>query len=214
MNKNILLLSMIITILSVNSLFAGFQFHINPKLGIEAGIANYGSLNSMTNNAFYYKEDLNFQMGYGFDINNEDSALKGIALLFDFGSTPINFITIPLEQVDKNPQFISTATANGIYTGLAINFDFRNNFLLGLASGAKFGFRKDLKEAIIGGYGRITLGYKFFKTEKVAISAMFDIAGEGFKYSDADYYKLFTVDGIEGYGNFSISFGMGFQFGK
>ena len=213
MKIKIILISLIISIFSINSLFAGFQFHINPKIGSIGGFSKVQ--NDKIRTAVGYKENWNLQTGYGFQIGDGSNSLNTISLLLDFGYSPIDLLTVSEEQEKKNPQLISSGDIPAIYTGVALNFDFANNFLLGIALGPKFGFGNGISKGVFGGYGRITLGYKFFKTEKIALSAMFDIESEGYTFDKADYDRLFAIPGVqEKYATLSLNFGMGFQFGK
>lgn len=222
MKRKILLISLIVSIFSVNSLFAGLQFHINPKFGAETGVIfNKDVKKDTLDSSIVFKKDYNFQLGYGFQIGDGSNSLKMVSLLFDFGAAPINLTYLINSKYDykkngilDNPSTIFLTIIPAYYTGLALNFDFENNFILGLAGGFKFGISKDLSDPILGGYARTTLGYKFFKTEKIALSAMFDIYMEGYSISEREYKVLASIDDYKDYATVAVTFGMGFQFGK
>ena len=213
MKIKILIISLIITIFSINTVFAEFQFHINPKLGVDMGIANYNDYNTLN---FNYKANLNMQIGYGFGVDSD--ILDNVGLLFDFGLDNNTFTTST--KYDANQQaavkLLSSSSYLSVYTGLALNFECDNNAFFAIASGAKFGVGGDklnLKTPIISPYVRLTFGETLVEKEFYSMSVMLDLEYQYNIFDNADYYKLFIIDNVKNYHDLSITLGLGIKFG-
>ena len=130
-SKTIFYIPALLILFSFN-LFANFKFGISPRLGADINIAETKDYNSVLLDP---RLDINFQIGYGFKLNNVN-LLSGIDLLFDFG---INEHMVSV--IDKNTSLINRVSAFGIYTGVALKFDLtknNQNLLVGISSGVQF----------------------------------------------------------------------------
>ena len=142
------------------NLFANFKFGISPRLGADINIAKSQNYSSVL---LEPRLDLNFQIGYGFKLNNIN-LLSGIDLLFDFG---INEHMVSI--IDNDTSFINRVTAFGIYTGVALKFDLtknNQNLLVGLSAGVQFNplLRVNYKSVPISSYVRLSFERKLFET--------------------------------------------------
>ncbi len=149
------------------NLFGNFKFGISPRLGADINIAETEYYNSVLLDP---RLDINFQIGYGFKLNNIN-LLSGIDLLFDFG---INEHMVSI--IDNNTSLINRVTSIGIYTGVALKFDLtknNQNLLLGLSAGVQFNplLGVNYKSVPISPYVRLSFERKFFETEKTDLIA-------------------------------------------
>ncbi|WP_256097220.1 hypothetical protein [Brachyspira hampsonii] len=128
LSRKIFVILTLLILFSFN-LFANFKFGISPRIGADINIAETKDYNSVLLDP---RLDINFQIGYGFKLNNVN-LLSGIDLLFDFG---INEHMVSIMY--NNTSLINRVIAFGIYTGAALKFDLTKNnqhLLAGIALG-------------------------------------------------------------------------------
>ncbi|MEI0603346.1 hypothetical protein R4K55_03925 [Brachyspira alvinipulli] len=190
------------------NLFCNFKFGISPRLGADINIAKSQNYSSVL---LEPRLDLNFQIGYGFKLNNIN-LLSGIDLLFDFG---INEHMVSI--IDNDTSFINRVTAFGIYTGVALKFDLsenNQNLLVGISAGAQFNplLGVDYKSVPISPYVRLSLERKFFDTEKIDFIAGVHLSYENMIFNANDMNNLFAYHNVNQYHSLSLMFSFGFFF--
>ena len=155
--------------------------------------------------------DINFQIGYGFKLNNIN-LLSGIDLLFDFG---INEHMVSI--IDNNTSLINRVTSIGIYTGVALKFDLtknNQNLLLGLSAGVQFNplLGVNYKSVPISPYVRLSFERKFFETEKTDLIAGVHLSYENMIFNANDVNNLFASHSVKQYHSLGLMFSFGFFF--
>ena len=190
------------------NLFSNFKFGISPRLGADINIAKSQNYSSVL---LEPRLDLNFQIGYGFKLNNIN-LLSGIDLLFDFG---INEHMVSI--IDNDTSFINRVTAFGIYTGVALKFDLtenNQNLLVGISAGAQFNplLGVDYKSVPISPYVRLSLERKFFDTEKIDFIAGVHLSYENMIFNTNDMNNLFAYHNVNQYHSLGLMFSFGFFF--
>ena len=190
------------------NLFANFKFGISPRLGADINIAKSQNYSSVL---LEPRLDLNFQIGYGFKLNNIN-LLSGIDLLFDFG---INEHMVSI--IDNDTSFINRVTAFGIYTGVALKFDLtenNQNLLVGISAGAQFNplLGVDYKSVPISPYVRLSLERKFFDKEKIDFIAGVHLSYENMIFNANDMNNLFAYHNVNQYHSLGLMFSFGFFF--
>ena len=190
------------------NLFGNFKFGISPRLGADINIAETEYYNSVLLDP---RLDINFQIGYGFKLNNIN-LLSGIDLLFDFG---INEHMVSI--IDNDTSFINRVTAFGIYTGVALKFDLtenNQNLLVGISAGAQFNplLGVDYKSVPISPYVRLSLERKFFDTEKIDFIAGVHLSYENMIFNANDMNNLFAYHNVNQYHSLGLMFSFGFFF--
>lgn len=205
--RKIFFVSALLILFSFN-LFANFKFGISPKLGADINIAETKNYNSVLLDP---RLDINFQIGYGFKLNNIN-LLSGIDLLFDFG---INEHMISV--MDKNTASINRITALGMYTGIALKFDLsknNQNLLVGISSGVQFShlINADYKSVPISPYVRLSFERKFFETEKTDFLAGIHFFYENMIFNTDDMSNLFSYHNTKQYHSVGLMFSFGFFF--
>ncbi|WP_295158873.1 hypothetical protein [uncultured Brachyspira sp.] len=205
--RKIFFVSALLILFSFN-LFANFKFGISPKLGADINIAETKNYNSVLLDP---RLDINFQIGYGFKLNNIN-LLSGIDLLFDFG---INEHMISV--MDKNTASINRITALGMYAGIALKFDLsknNQNLLVGISSGVQFShlINADYKSVPISPYVRLSFERKFFETEKTDFLAGIHFFYENMIFNTDDMSNLFSYHNTKQYHSVGLMFSFGFFF--
>ena len=190
------------------NLFANFKFGISPRLGADINIAKSQNYSSVL---LEPRLDLNFQIGYGFKLNNIN-LLSGIDLLFDFG---INEHMVSI--IDNNTSLINRVTSIGIYTGVALKFDLtknNQNLLLGLSAGVQFNplLGVNYKSVPISPYVRLSFERKFFETEKTDLIAGVHLSYENMIFNANDVNNLFASHSVKQYHSLGLMFSFGFFF--
>ena len=190
------------------NLFANFKFGISPRLGADINIAKSQNYSSVL---LEPRLDLNFQIGYGFKLNNIN-LLSGIDLLFDFG---INEHMVSI--IDNDTSFINRVTAFGIYTGVALKFDLtenNQNLLVGISAGVQFNplLGVDYKSVPISPYVRLSFERKFFETEKTDLIAGVHLSYENMIFNANDVNNLFASHNVKQYHSLGLMFSFGFFF--
>ncbi|MEI0491960.1 hypothetical protein R4J17_05910 [Brachyspira intermedia] len=190
------------------NLFGNFKFGISPRLGADINIAETEYYNSVLLDP---RLDINFQIGYGFKLNNIN-LLSGIDLLFDFG---INEHMVSI--IDNNTSLINRVTSIGIYTGVALKFDLtknNQNLLLGLSAGVQFNplLGVNYKSVPISPYVRLSFERKFFETEKTDLIAGVHLSYENMIFNANDVNNLFASHSVKQYHSLGLMFSFGFFF--
>ena len=190
------------------NLFANFKFGISPRLGADINIAKSQNYSSVL---LEPRLDLNFQIGYGFKLNNIN-LLSGIDLLFDFG---INEHMVSI--IDNNTSLINRVTSIGIYTGVALKFDLtknNQNLLVGISSGVQFNplINMNYKSVPISPYVRLSFERKFFETEKTDFIAGVHVSYENMIFNANDVNNLFASHSVKQYHSLGLMFSFGFFF--
>ena len=190
------------------NLFANFKFGISPRLGADINIAKSQNYSSVL---LEPRLDLNFQIGYGFKLNNIN-LLSGIDLLFDFG---INEHMVSI--IDNNTSLINRVTSIGIYTGVALKFDLtknNQNLLVGISSGVQFNplINMNYKSVPISPYVRLSFERKFFETEKTDFIAGVHLSYENMIFNANDINNLFASHTVKQYHSVGLMFSFGFFF--
>lgn len=190
------------------NLFGNFKFGISPRLGADINIAETEYYNSVLLDP---RLDINFQIGYGFKLNNIN-LLSGIDLLFDFG---INEHMVSI--IDNNTSLINRVTSIGIYTGVALKFDLtknNQNLLLGLSAGVQFNplLGVNYKSVPISPYVRLSFERKFFETEKTDLIAGVHLSYENMIFNANDMNNLFASHSVKQYHSLGLMFSFGFFF--
>lgn len=207
LKKKIFFILSLLILFSFN-LFANFKFGISPRLGADINIAQTRDYNSVLLDP---RLDINFQIGYGFKLNNIN-LLSGIDLLFDFG---INEHMVSV--IDNNTSSINRVTSLGIYTGLALKFDLNKNnqnLLIGISSGVQFNplLDADYKSLPISPYVRLSLERKFFETEKTDFLAGIHLSYENMIFNANDMSNIFSYHDVKQYHSIGLMFSFGFFF--
>ena len=190
------------------NLFANFKFGISPRLGADINIAETEYYNNVLLDP---RLDINFQIWYGFKLNNIN-LLSGIDLLFDFG---INEHMVSI--IDNNTSLINRVTSIGIYTGVALKFDLtknNQNLLLGLSAGVQFNplLGVNYKSVPISPYVRLSFERKFFETEKTDLIAGVHLSYENMIFNANDVNNLFASHSVKQYHSLGLMFSFGFFF--
>ena len=190
------------------NLFGNFKFGISPRLGADINIAETEYYNSVLLDP---RLDINFQIGYGFKLNNIN-LLSGIDLLFDFG---INEHMVSI--IDNNTSLINRVTSIGIYTGVALKFDLtknNQNLLVGLSAGVQFNplLGVNYKSVPISPYVRLSFERKFFETEKTDLIAGVHLSYENMIFNANDVNNLFASHSVKQYHSLGLMFSFGFFF--
>ena len=206
-SKTIFYIPALLILFSFN-LFANFKFGISPRLGADINIAETKDYNSVLLDP---RLDINFQIGYGFKLNNVN-LLSGIDLLFDFG---INEHMVSV--IDKNTSLINRVSAFGIYTGVALKFDLtknNQNLLVGISSGVQFNplINMNYKSVPISPYVRLSFERKFFETEKTDFIAGVHLSYENMIFNANDINNLFASHTVKQYHSVGLMFSFGFFF--
>lgn len=205
--RKILFILTLLILFSFN-LFANFKFGISPRLGADINIAKSENYSSALLDP---RLDLNFQIGYGFKLNNIN-LLSGIDLLFDFG---INEHMVSV--IDSGTSLINRVTAFGIYTGVALKFDLtknNQNLLVGISAGVQFNplLGVDYKSVPISPYVRLSLERKFFDTEKIDFIAGVHLSYENMIFNSDDMNNIFAYNSVNQYHSVGLMFSFGFFF--
>ena len=190
------------------NLFGNFKFGISPRLGADINIAETEYYNSVLLDP---RLDINFQIGYGFKLNNIN-LLSGIDLLFDFG---VNEHMVSI--IDNDTSLINRVTAIGIYTGVALKFDLsknNQNLLLGISAGVQFNplLGVNYKSVPISPYVRLSFERKFFETEKTDLIAGVHLSYENMIFNANDVNNLFASHNVKQYHSLGLMFSFGFFF--
>ncbi|ASJ21741.1 hypothetical protein [Brachyspira hampsonii] len=207
LSRKIFVILTLLILFSFN-LFANFKFGISPRIGADINIAETKDYNSVLLDP---RLDINFQIGYGFKLNNVN-LLSGIDLLFDFG---INEHMVSI--MDNNTSLINRVTAFGIYTGAALKFDLTKNnqhLLAGIALGVQFNPLVDAnyKSVPISPYIRLSFERKFFETEKIDFIAGVHLSYENMIFNANDMNNLFSSHNVRQYHSVGLMLSFGFFF--
>lgn len=204
-----------ILIISCGTVFPQFELDFLVKSGLAESFSDKIDIN---NHAYFYKKELNLQLGYKFAANK--NLFKGTSLLFDFGTSG-NPISYSISKENKH-----TVSGNlGIFTGLALKFIFspslnsKQDLVLGIASGARFipiidNLNTKPNKVPISPYVKLFFEDRIYGNDKFAFVVGFGLYYEYMIFDKSDSMKLFGVNNVKQYHSIGEMITLGFHFGK